>query len=371
MEILKNILAIMHHFYPFCGILAGFLLFLRYKSGNRSRLFLAVCFGLAGIMTLVMLCNNYGDLRSSMDVLEIEKLNGGLLVFLMFFFYPIEVINPYWLTLKKSLLLFSPWILLNVWLIIFKPEFRALASFHDIVAFSGEFNVWSRLFILIMMIPGSCILLYIPYNWSKSRASISWIRWYTIGTQGITLLYIFYLLTGSIYPFIAHKVYCMLFLLVVTYQELYLRMPVAQATIRSAKVDESLLFVEKESCLNINQQELWVKLEKIMEDKKPWINPDLTSADLASLLNTNRTTLSRLINANGYDGYTSFINRRRIKEFMEIIRHKEISGIQETFYDVGFRSKSTALRYFRQETGTTPTKYLQQLLVDEKHQHSS
>lgn len=86
MEILKNILAIIHHFYPFCGILAGFLLFLRYKSGNRSRLFLAVCFGLAGIITLVMLCNNYGDLRSPMDVLQIEKLNGGLLVFLMFFF---------------------------------------------------------------------------------------------------------------------------------------------------------------------------------------------------------------------------------------------------------------------------------------------
>lgn len=367
----KNILAIMHHFYPLCGILGASLLFFRCKSGDRSRLFLAICFGLTGIMTLIMLYVGYENLHTPMNVLQIDKLNGGLLAFLMFFFYPIEVINPRWLTLKKGLLLLSPWILLNIWLIVFKPEFRVLMLFREIIEFSGELNVCIRLLLLIMMIPCSYLLFYIPYNWSKSRASTRWILWYTMGTQGITLLYVLCLLTGSIYPFIAHKIYCVLFIFVVTYQELYIRMSVVQSAPTPVKVKKSTYAVEDEICLSINQQELWAKLVKIMEDKKPWTNPDLTSADLVSLLNTNRTTFSRLINASGYDGYSSYVNQWRIKEFLKIIKHKEIKGIQETFYDVGFRSKATALRYFRQETGMTPSEYLQQLLVDKNRQHSS
>lgn len=112
-----------------------------------------------------------------------------------------------------------------------------------------------------------------------------------------------------------------------------------------------------------NSSPLWFKLSRLFEEERVWRNPDLTLVELAAKLGTNRTTLSKLIRDNGYDGFSSLINLCRIHEFIQLIQTQEINGIYETFFDVGFRSKSTAIRYFRQVTGTTPSEYLNQTLI--------
>ncbi|MEG0455751.1 MAG: helix-turn-helix domain-containing protein, partial [Bacteroides sp.] len=75
---------------------------------------------------------------------------------------------------------------------------------------------------------------------------------------------------------------------------------------------------------------------------------------------------SKTIKEAGYDSFYEMVNTYRIKEFIYIIEHQKIKGIHETFFDVGFRSKATAIRNFRQQTGTTPSEYLQQILLDKE-----
>lgn len=96
-----------------------------------------------------------------------------------------------------------------------------------------------------------------------------------------------------------------------------------------------------------------------MNEQELWRNPDLTLQDLAKSLNTNRTTLSAMIQQQGYTGYSDFINRRRIEAFTEAVDSRKSINIQQLFYEVGFRSKSTALRNFRLYFGCTPGEYIQ------------
>lgn len=62
---------------------------------------------------------------------------------------------------------------------------------------------------------------------------------------------------------------------------------------------------------------------------------------------------------NGDENYTNYINRLRIEDFLQKIESGESENFQDTFFFVGFRSRSTALRNFRQFTGMTPSEYFQ------------
>lgn len=95
-----------------------------------------------------------------------------------------------------------------------------------------------------------------------------------------------------------------------------------------------------------------------MDEEELWRNPDLTLEALAAHLNSNRTTLAQTIRRHGYEDYRHFINRRRIEEFLSAARTDPRISIQDTFFRVGFRSKITALRYFRAYTGIIPSEYL-------------
>ncbi|MEG1998464.1 MAG: hypothetical protein RR015_00430, partial [Bacteroidales bacterium] len=157
-------------------------------------------------------------------VLQVNKINLGLLAVLMLYLYPIEVMRPRWLNIKHTLLLLSPFILLVVGIAIVKPHFRTLSSFSDIIQYSGEPNVLFRILIMSVFIPFSFLLYYFPYNWSKTNINYQWIRTYAIGIQGIAALYMALMFTGNIYVLIAHRIYCGIFALIITYQELYIRL---------------------------------------------------------------------------------------------------------------------------------------------------
>lgn len=102
-----------------------------------------------------------------------------------------------------------------------------------------------------------------------------------------------------------------------------------------------------------------------MTEEKAWRNPDITMAFLVRYLGTNRTTLAKVIQEQGYENYSSYINQYRINDFIEIIRSGESDNFQNVFYDVGFRSRATALRNFKQFTGMTPSEYMKEHNISE------
>lgn len=379
--IAENILDLVLRLTSFGTLLCALLLYLRRGCGDRSRVLLMLVCAVTGLMFLLRIMGeNYELLQRA--VLPASNLKGGLLLILFYLLYPIEVIRPGWLDFKRALVLFSPWILLEV-LFACVPDFRPLTSFPELIQHAGEFNVWMRLLVLALIPFINFILFYIPHSWARSSADNRWIRWYTCGSCGIAVLYTLFMLTGSAAVSAVHVAYCLLFGLVVTYQELFLRMrvpveaaeeeteeelpqaaPAAQETTAPALDTSPTSGCNPASaaplCLT-QPNPLWNALMRLMDEEELWRNPDLKLETLAVRLDSNRTTLAQMIRQHGYEDYRHFINRHRIGEFLKIAENDPRISIQDTFFRVGFRSKNTALRYFHKETGTTPSDYLLRL----------
>jgi len=103
------------------------------------------------------------------------------------------------------------------------------------------------------------------------------------------------------------------------------------------------------------------KLAKIMEEKKPYLEPDLNLAQLSRLLNTNPSFLSKIINEGFCQNFNDYINDYRVKAVIEKLK----AGEQKTqtllgiAYDCGFNSKATFNRAFKKLTGTSPKEWLE------------
>lgn len=354
-------------------LLGGVLLWMRRRDRDRSRGYLACVFFLSGLIFLVRLLASYAGLPPTPAVLPVVNLYGGLVALLMLYFYPIEVISPGWLTFRRGILLFAPCWLLGLLLVCVPIHFRELYSFGDLAGHIAEFNVWFRLLILFVCIVPYCFMLfYIPYNYKRSSANYRWIFNYTVAVQCIGVFYILYMLTASTAVSMAHVACCILFGLLVTYQELFIRidvpvepaeeeLPLSSTSLQTedaedAETTTAVAEPEKSDCPS-----LWNELVRLMQHEEIWRNPDLSLENLAERLGTNRTTLTQVIRRESNGGYKEFVNRFRMEEFLKNVNTKTLPNIQAEFFKVGFRSKATALRHFKDYTGSTPTDYLRKM----------
>lgn len=372
MEIETGLLSAMLHFAVCAFLLSTILLCIRRRSDDKSRIYLAIAFFMAFVSFGLRLSAGYAGRPLTYNVLPIANLYVGLLALMAHFLYPIEVIRPGWLNFRRGILFFSPWLLLTLLLVCIPFRFTVLTSFTDMIGHIGEFNVWFRLLIVVIgIIPYSIMLFRIPYNYKTSSADCRWISTYTAGVQGIGVFYTLFMLTGSMAVSIAHVTYCILFCLFIIYQELFLRINVP-VTLREIPVESSVssdipvpsetLDTPDESIIPEKNKKnpLWIRLNELIDREQLWRNPDTNITKLAVLLDTNRNKLTQIIQEQGYDGYKEFINRRRIDEFLKIADSDKYVNVLDTFFKVGYRSKATALRNFKEYTGMLPSEYLQQ-----------
>ncbi|GAB6118977.1 helix-turn-helix domain-containing protein [Dysgonomonas termitidis] len=86
--------------------------------------------------------------------------------------------------------------------------------------------------------------------------------------------------------------------------------------------------------LNKNEFEAFIKKQK------PFLNYNLSITDLALLLGTNRTYLSRFINENYLSSFSVYINKCRLEELEQIRKSSAYATLQEEelIYLVGFKS---------------------------------
>lgn len=108
---------------------------------------------------------------------------------------------------------------------------------------------------------------------------------------------------------------------------------------------------------NIN--ELSLNLEKIMLEKKPYLNPRLTLPELAEMSGISTHLLSRIINEKHQKNFFSYINSYRIEEFKKIVERQEKKNLTllAIAYEAGFNSKTTFNTAFKKLTNQTPKEY--------------
>ena len=101
-------------------------------------------------------------------------------------------------------------------------------------------------------------------------------------------------------------------------------------------------------------------LLRLMEERKPYLNPKLTLADLAQEMHINRTYLTTVLNRDIGKSFYDFVNEFRITEACSIIDAlppSERPKLSDVASRSGFNSLSTFKRSFLKVKGMLPSQY--------------
>ncbi len=97
----------------------------------------------------------------------------------------------------------------------------------------------------------------------------------------------------------------------------------------------------------------------LLESEKPFLNPQVSLADLSEKLSVSTKHLSQVINQSFGKSFFDFINTYRIQEVQQILKESgdDKLTVLEAMYEAGFNSKSSFNTAFKKETGQTPTEF--------------
>lgn len=96
-----------------------------------------------------------------------------------------------------------------------------------------------------------------------------------------------------------------------------------------------------------------------MEEKKPFLDRDLTIHNLASLTGISRHHITQVLNENYGRNFFTFINEYRVKEVIDRFSDPKYDhySILAIAFDAGFNSKATFNSIFKTQTGLTPSQW--------------
>lgn len=334
-----------------CGIL---LWRKRKETGDYSRYLQALFSWVSAFFALTFIFRTWAETTTADGAFfEPEHTFVPLLMQMTFFLYPLEVIHPTVGRAKVYALLFSPLLLLVFIGMCAGIEYTPIHTYADLWARIGEFNVWFRLFALFVMLFYAFSLFLVPYDWRRSSADRKFILTYALGFCLIGVLHFSIQLSHAYILVLLHQVAWMIFFLGVTHYELKERLIVLPAKLIIPKSDTA----SRES----ENDELWVKIMKIVEDNEGWRNPDINMTYLTQQLFSNRTYVSESFKRHTGMTFSEYISKCRVDYVVEELKRNPEANIQELFIDAGYRHRSTAWRQFRKLKGVSPTEFIESL----------
>ncbi|MEL7370639.1 MAG: helix-turn-helix domain-containing protein, partial [Myxococcota bacterium] len=102
-------------------------------------------------------------------------------------------------------------------------------------------------------------------------------------------------------------------------------------------------------------QRLAKRVESIMREERPYVDPSFSQARLAALAGVRTEWMSQVINQQLGKSFSQFVNGYRVVDAEQKLRacRREPNTLRIA-HDVGFGSKSTFYRAFKAATGMTP-----------------
>ncbi len=123
------------------------------------------------------------------------------------------------------------------------------------------------------------------------------------------------------------------------------------------KVDQETEKYQNSNLTEERIQELALKLKKVLDEDKVFLNPNLSSDDLAKKIGIPSYQLSQVVNIGLNTTFFELMSQRRIEEVKK--RLLDNSYRDETIiniaYSSGFNSKSAFNTAFKKQTGVTPS----------------
>lgn len=197
---------------------------------------------------------------------------------------------------------------------------------------------------------------------NTDKKTLRWLEYLTIGLGIIWLFALFFddnIIFGGVTVFVLFIGFFGINQVAIFSSKTEIKSP---APVASENKPSSIEKKEKYAKSGLHQQqvsEIMSKLEHIMSTEKPFKESELTLNDLARRIDLNPNQLSQAINSETGHTFYHYINTYRIHEFLHLISLPENQKF--TFlalaYDCGFNSKTTFNKYFKIQTGKTPSQY--------------
>jgi AraC-like DNA-binding protein len=108
------------------------------------------------------------------------------------------------------------------------------------------------------------------------------------------------------------------------------------------------------------EDKIFEEIESLFKKEKPYIDPDFNLNKLSERLHSNRTYISNIINSKTGDSFVKYINTYRVKEAKKLLidNDNKVLTLDAIGKMAGFNASSTFNRVFKQETGVTPSFYM-------------
>ena len=373
------------------------LLFLRGRNSRSRRMlaFIMMTWGVIYVTRVVGVVLGNQDLNfTRTDVVDTLVLVIGNLYLIVLLLYPLEVVRPGWLNLKRTSILLLPYISVTLfyYIVLFLLGQKPL-KLHNMDQFMehiGEFNVGYRILMILSIIAYLAFLFRLTWRykefyqqWCRNNYSddkdidILWLRQYGIGVVLIGAAYFWLLFDGNTYCFIAHNLMVQCFFCYTLYKGLFhdnsytenfFSQTLDEAdAYREAELMEkrsptdNVYFQENESTFLKKLPAYHNEIADWMIRKKPYLNPSFKLMDVSDILPLNRTYLSRVFNDGFGDSFSNVVRDYRMREAERMLANRKDIPVGQIGELCGFSSPSVFHRAFVQSHGgLTPNRYRKQ-----------
>lgn len=239
-----------------------------------------------------------------------------------------------------------------------------------------DFGIFSNILVVLMLVSGISYSLYsyrllntyknlIEDNFSNTeRINLDWLKGFIWGVVLIVLTGIIVLLSRALmeisYPFNPDYIFYSMIVFAILCLGYF---GIRHENIFTDQVVVETLKQSKESNKNSGLMEelatdKHMTLLQLMDEKKPYLEQNLTLNSLANHIEITPHQLSRIINQFEGQNFNDFVNKYRVEEFIQRVSEDPHFSFLALALDSGFNSKSTFNSVFRKHKGLTPSQYI-------------
>ena len=126
------------------------------------------------------------------------------------------------------------------------------------------------------------------------------------------------------------------------------------------ELDEAKQKIEKLSKGYVPEtpEQLYERIMEVMETKRPYTDQDFDIPQLASMVRSNRTYVSKVINRQSGMNFRTWLAKYRINLVQQYLKENPEASLDELCVIAGYASKSSLFRHFKSITGYTPVNWL-------------
>ncbi len=355
------------------GVTLGILLVIINKRKYRSTFFLGLFLIFYSLQLIVFIFDNPNSFIFSPN-LFLLPFNFSWLIFPLFFLYTQQVSilsnvkTKYWL-LYPGIIAFSIQIVVfflpyDTKQVIANSELFSLLFWELADFYSWIIGIWNLRLLYRHRIEVQNTYSFITYK------ELQWARIFLIYLLSISI--ISHILTYG-YAILSHyKVYLAALDLIAIYWLSYFgivqRNVLSILTNAGFSGDSQNKPIEQKLSATIAPKKLeglMMKIENHMTRTESFMNPDLTIMDLAEGINGHPKSVSIAINSNSKQNFNSYVNQFRIEKAISLLTKKKMENlsIEGIGKEAGFHSKSAFYSAFKKFTGTTPSKYKENVIA--------